>query len=146
MEIRDIRAAAGLSQLELAERTGVAQPNLAAYESGRRRPSDTMLTRIRAAAPPKPSWVAGQCRDAILEAAGRHHARDVRVFGSAARGDDVSGSDLDLLVRFEPTADVFDLAELIDDIRDITGIRVDVVSEAGLSPGRHPIRDEARPL
>lgn len=37
--VRELREAAGLSQYELGERAGVAQPNIAAYEAGRRRPA-----------------------------------------------------------------------------------------------------------
>lgn len=85
-------------------------------------------------------------RDEILDLARRYRADDVRVFGSVARGQDVSGSDLDLLVRFHRDADVYDLAELITSLEDLTGLQVDVVSEGGLRPGPNPVRDEAVPL
>lgn len=141
-----MRAAAGLSQGELSARSGVAQPNLAAYESGSRTPSAAMLTRLHRAAPPRPSVALRRHRDAIIAIAERHKAQDVRVFGSTARGVDVSGSDLDLLVRMAADADAFDLAELIEDFQDVTGVAVDVVSEAALRTGSNPIRDEARPV
>lgn len=141
--VRDLRLAAGLSQTELAERSGVAQANIAAYESGQRTPSAAMLDRLRTAAPPRPSRSLEEHRDAVLALARHHKATRVRVFGSVARGEDTSGSDLDLLVRFEPDADVFDLADLVTSLQDLTGVAVDVVSEAGLRPGASPIRDEA---
>lgn len=145
-EVRDVRRAAGLTQAELAARSGVAQPNIAAYERGQRTPSPAMVARIRAAADPRPSVVLAAHRSEILALARQHKARQVRVFGSVARGDDVSGSDLDLLVRFEPGADVFDLADLTAALEDLTGLHVDVVSEGGLRAGADAIIAEARPV
>lgn len=144
--VRELRLAAGLTQHELSARSGVAQPNIAAYENGQRRPSATMLTRLRAAAQPRPSVALTKHRRAILELARRHRADRVRVFGSASRGQDVSGSDIDLLVRFAPDADVFDLADLTVALEELTGLHVDVVSERGLRRGAEHILTEARPL
>jgi predicted nucleotidyltransferase/DNA-binding XRE family transcriptional regulator len=141
--VRELRQAAGLTQQELALRAGVAQPNIAAYETGQRAPSAAMVARLRAAAPPRPSRVVANHRAEILALAREHKAAHVRVFGSVARGEDVSGSDLDLLVTFEPGATIYDLAELITALEDLTGLRVDVVSEGGLRPGPNPIRDQA---
>jgi predicted nucleotidyltransferase/DNA-binding XRE family transcriptional regulator len=141
--VRELRHAAGLTQQELARRAGVAQPNIAAYETGQRAPSAAMVARLRAAAPPRPSRVVADHRAEILALARQHKAAHVRVFGSVARGEDVSGSDLDLLVTFEPGATIYDLAELIAALEDLTGLRVDVVSEGGLRPGPNPIRDQA---
>jgi len=48
--LRSARAAAGLTQLALAERAGIARPNIAAYEHGRREPLfDTAMTLLDAA-------------------------------------------------------------------------------------------------
>lgn len=145
-EVRDIRLAAGLTQDELAARSGVAQPNIAAYESGQRTPSAAMLKRLRAAAKPRPSVVLAEHRENIAALATKYKASDVRVFGSTARGQDVSGSDIDLLVRFAPDADVFDLADLTVALEDLTGLQVDVVSEGGLRSGAAAILAEAQPL
>jgi predicted nucleotidyltransferase len=73
-----------------------------------------------------------QRRDQIIALAGRHGARNVRVFGSVARGDAVAGSDLDLVVDFEPGRSLMDHGELIMDLEAILGCRVDVVSARGL--------------
>ena len=43
-------------------------------------------------------------REDILRLAGQWGARDVRVFGSVARGDASPSSDVDFLVEFEPVA------------------------------------------
>jgi predicted nucleotidyltransferase/DNA-binding XRE family transcriptional regulator len=144
-EVRALRLAAGLTQTELAARSGVAQPNLAAYETGQRTPSEAMLKRLRAAAKPRPAVLLDKHRHTILSLARRHKASQVRVFGSAARGHDTSGSDIDLLVRFAADADVFDLADLTTALEDLTGLHVDVVSDRGLRDA-DPILAEARPL
>lgn len=91
----------------------------------------------------RPREILAEHRVAILEAARQHKAHDVRVFGSVARGHDVAGSDLDLLVRFDPEADLFDQADLVTALEELTGVQVDVVSEDGLIPGPNPIRDES---
>jgi predicted nucleotidyltransferase len=72
----------------------------------------------------------------LLEAAARHGARNVRVFGSVARGTATEGSDLDLLVEFEPGRNLFDLVGLKQEIEEALGGRtkVDVVTENALSP------------
>jgi predicted nucleotidyltransferase len=90
--------------------------------------------------------VLAKHRRDIIALARQHKASDVRVFGSAARGQDVSGSDIDLLVSFAPDADVFDLADLTLALEELTGLHVDVLSERGLRPGSNPITAEARPL
>jgi transcriptional regulator with XRE-family HTH domain len=48
--IREIRQQSGLSQAELARRTGLARSVLSAYEHGRRQPAVAALARIASAA------------------------------------------------------------------------------------------------
>ncbi len=86
-------------------------------------------------------------RDAILEIASRYGARDVRIVGSVARGDATDESDLDLIVRFEPGRSLFDHGGLIMDLRDLLGIRVDVIDEEGMRDRfRNHVMKEAIPL
>lgn len=66
--------------------------------------------------------------------AARHGARNVRVFGSVARGDDRPDSDLDLLVDVEPDRTLLDVIALEQDLQELLGRRVDVLTERGLSP------------
>lgn len=73
----------------------------------------------------------------IRRAAAESGARDVRVFGSLARGEEREGSDVDFLVALEPGRSLFDLARLELRLERFLGCRVDVVTEAGL---REPIR------
>lgn len=129
MDIRLARRRAGLTQRQLAERTGIAQPNLSAYESGRLVPSPVTLDRIRDATRVRPSALLAQMRDDIKAIAGRHHASNVRVFGSVARGSDTTSSDLDILVHFSASATLYDQVGLTQELEDLLGVRVDVVSD-----------------
>jgi predicted nucleotidyltransferase len=73
-------------------------------------------------------------REAILAAARRRGADNVRVFGSVARGDADAGSDVDLLVDLEPGRSLFDLGGLLMDLEEVIGAPVDLVTEKGLRP------------
>lgn len=74
-------------------------------------------------------------REEILRAAGRHGAKNVRVFGSAARGDYHAESDVDFLVELEPGRSLLDHATLTLALEDILKKKVDVVTEKGLREG-----------
>lgn len=73
-------------------------------------------------------------RDEILRIAVSHGARDVRLFGSAARGDTTDQSDIDLLINLEPGRSLMDHADLVVELERLLGRRVDVVIERGLRP------------
>jgi len=82
----------------------------------------------------------------ILRLADRHGARNVRVFGSVARGA-ATTHDLDLLVDFPPGRSLLDLIGLEQDLEEVLGMEVDVVTEDGLSPYlRDDILEQAVPL
>jgi predicted nucleotidyltransferase len=83
----------------------------------------------------------------IIGIAERHGARNVRVFGSAARGEADSGSDIDFLVELEAGRTLFDLGGLLSDLQDLLGCKVDVVTERGLRARiRERVLREAVPL
>jgi hypothetical protein len=86
-------------------------------------------------------------REEIIAVARRYGASDIRIFGSVARGDAIETSDLDLLVRLEPGRSLFDQGGLLMDLRELLGIKVDVIDEGALS-GRfeREVRREAIPL
>lgn len=73
-------------------------------------------------------------RDEILECAAGHGAANVRVFGSVARGETGAESDVDLLVKMESGRSLLDLVGLWQDLEDLLGTHVDVLSEGGVSP------------
>lgn len=138
MDIRAERLAVGLSQSQLARAARVSQPNLSAYENGRRSPSLEVLDRIARALRGRPSLRVQQHRDAIRALVTEHHATTPRFFGSVARGDDEAGSDVDLLVEFTDEASLLDEVGLRLALRDLLQIDVDVVAADAL---RGAIRD-----
>lgn len=64
----------------------------------------------------------------------RRGARNVRVFGSLARGSGGEDSDLDLLISLEPGRSLLDLVALKHELEDVLGRPVDVVTDRSLSP------------
>ncbi len=73
-------------------------------------------------------------RQEIIGCAAEHGARTVRVFGSTARGETGTTSDVDLLVEMEPGRSLVDLVGLWQDLEDLLRTHVDVLSEGGVSP------------
>ena len=73
-------------------------------------------------------------RKEILGLAESYGAKNVRVFGSVARGQAGPSSDVDFLVEMEPGRGLLDMGGLLMDLREILGRDVDVVTERGLKP------------
>ena len=73
-------------------------------------------------------------RKAILEIAKRYGAIKVRLFGSLARGTFTEASDVDLLVNMQPGSSLLDIIAIKQDLEDLLGRKVDVVTENSLSP------------
>jgi hypothetical protein len=85
----------------------------------------------------------------ISELCRRHQVKELSVFGSAARGELRSDSDIDLLVDFLPGARVslLDLAEMMLEFSGLVGRTVDIAVRPGLKPRvREEVLSEARPL
>ena len=71
-------------------------------------------------------------RDRILEIAAEHGAYKIKLFGSVVRGEDKSDSDIDFLVEFEQNRSLIDHIALKQDLEDLLGHKVDVVTEGSL--------------
>jgi predicted nucleotidyltransferase/DNA-binding XRE family transcriptional regulator len=150
--LRDTRQAAGLTQASLAQRAQTSQPAVAAYESGSRTPTLSTLERLLAAcgrelvldsqatasARSMQALIHGR-RTRLLAAARRHGARNVRIFGSVARGGESAESDVDLIVDLDVGRTLVDLAALREDAASILGVPVDVVTSDLL---KEHVRDE----
>jgi predicted nucleotidyltransferase len=86
-------------------------------------------------------------REDILRIAAQHGAHNVRVFGSVARGEARSDSDVDLLVELESGRSLLDLGGLLMDLQTLLGREVDVVTDQGLRDRiRARVLQEAKPL
>ena len=86
-------------------------------------------------------------REEILKVAARRGARNVRLFGSLARGEESADSDVDLLVDMEEGRSLLDLSHLLQDMEELLGCRVHVVEPEALHwVIRERIIKEAVPL
>lgn len=150
--IRTSRKDSGLSQGELAARAGTSQPAISRYEAGASSPSVETLDRLLAVmgarlelsvtlAPRALDVRTGRMsqlrasRQQIRAAARRHHASNVMVFGSVARGEDGADSDIDLLVEIDVrNVGLVSLDDLRVELEELLGERVDVVARQILSP------------
>jgi predicted nucleotidyltransferase/DNA-binding XRE family transcriptional regulator len=151
--LRQARKRAGLSQAELAARAGVTQSVISAYESGHRQPSVPALTalidasghelalglrrqprRLRRLSGPVGRQVRRHRHD-LIAAAAAHGVKNLRVFGSVARGEDRPDSDLDLLADLPAGLSLFGLGRLEADLEAILGTRVDLIPAADLKSG-----------
>ena len=83
-------------------------------------------------------------RNRLAEICRRHEVLQLRIFGSAARGELRANSDVDLLVDFASPKGFFELLRLEDELKALFGRPVDVLTEQGLSPQlRQPILTSA---
>jgi predicted nucleotidyltransferase len=73
-------------------------------------------------------------REEILSIAERYGARNVRVFGSRARGEGRPDSDIDILVTVRDHASLLELVAIKQDLEDLLGSTVHVVTEDAISP------------
>ena len=80
----------------------------------------------------RPSTVYEQHREAIRRVVERHHARNPRVFGSVLTGEDVEGSDLDILVEPTEETSLLDIGAMRAELADLLGVQVDVLTPAAL--------------
>ncbi len=88
-----------------------------------------------------------QKRTDVMRIAEQHGAHNIRIFGSVARGEARSDSDVDVLVELEPGRSLFDLGGLSMDLQNLLGVEVDVVTEKGLRDRvRERVLKEALPL
>jgi predicted nucleotidyltransferase/DNA-binding XRE family transcriptional regulator len=149
--LREARTAAGLTQAALARRAGVTQSVVSAYEAGRREPALSTLSRLIGATgaslrlrvePHNPSRLPATTRGQVVqrsrrrmsEAAARHGASNLRLFGSTARGEDRPDSDIDLLVHLDRPVGLIGLARLQHELEEMLGAPVDLVPDDGLKP------------
>ncbi|MGE5283036.1 MAG: helix-turn-helix domain-containing protein [Chloroflexota bacterium] len=168
--IRQARLDANLSQVDLAGQAGTSQSALARYETGASLPTLPTLERLLAACgrrleiqtPPAPrpgpvSSVRSQLgpqadqlrrqRRRLLDAAKRHGVSHLRAFGSVARGDATTESDVDLLVDLTPGRTLVDLAAFRREAAEILDLPVDVATADMLKARfRDEVLGEALPL
>ena len=70
----------------------------------------------------------------IADISQKHGVIKVSIFGSYARGEQKSESDIDILVEFESGRTLFDLIRLERELREQLGVDIDVVTPKSLHP------------
>ena len=89
----------------------------------------------------RPSLVLDMKRSAVREAVSRFRTANPRIFGSVLHGTDHEGSDIDLLVDALPGATLLDLGDLEEELTELLGVDVDV-----LTPSDLPVKFRAKVL
>jgi len=72
----------------------------------------------------------------------RWNVSEFSLFGSALREDFEAGSDVDVMVVFGPGArtTLFDMVDMREELKEMFGREVDLVSKRGIESSRNPIR------
>lgn len=144
--IADAAKSQGLSRRALARRAGV-RPETVSRIASRGTCDFATLERLAAAAGLRLALegdamrAPGGARDEVLRRqalirtlAKAHGARSVALFGSAARGEERPGSDLDFIVELEPGRSLLDLIGLAEDLQEALGRKVEAVTPGGMKP------------
>ena len=82
----------------------------------------------------KPLQKIRQHQQKILELAEQFGIKNLRIFGSVAKGQDTENSDLDLLVEASPTTTLFDICALQIELEELLNLKVDVATDNSLPP------------
>jgi predicted nucleotidyltransferase len=93
----------------------------------------------------RPSEALAKHRDEVLEIISRYPVSNPRVFGSTARGEDVEGSDLDLLVDRTGPISYFDLFDLEEQLSKLLNCPVEIGTKLKAHAATHAASD-IRPL
>lgn len=144
--IADAAKAQGLSRRALALRAGVRAETVSRIASRGTCDFATLerlagAVGLRLGLHDETSPGAGSGRDAVLRRqalirtlAKAHGARSIELFGSAARGEDRPGSDLDFMVELETGRSLLDLIGLAEDLQEALGRKVEAFTAAGMKP------------
>lgn len=74
----------------------------------------------------RPSEALAKHREEVLAIIARYPVSNPQIFGSVARGEDVEGSDIDILVEAETSASYYDLARLEIELEKLLRVPVGV--------------------
>jgi uncharacterized protein len=95
----------------------------------------------------RPSEALRAHRSEIHRIVAAYRATNARVFGSVVRGEDVDGSDIDLLIDPTPQTTLFDIGAIRYELRKLLGVPVDVLTPRALRDEfRDKVLAEAKPL
>jgi predicted nucleotidyltransferase len=136
----------GLTQAQVASRSGVPQPNLSAIETSRVQPSAATVERLERALRRRPSEALAEHKDELISLGERLGVTNLRVYGSTMRGEDTVDSDLDLVGTLAPGLSYFDLAEFEIAAEELLGVPVEVMTSGSVGRVAQRVLAEALPL
>lgn len=131
IDLKALRQRYRLTQKAVAAAAGVKQPEVSAVENGTRSTPEARA-RIRGAIHElaRPSvGLTTEVRAEVQAVFEEYGATDVRIFGSVATGTDRAGSDIDFVARFPEGFSLFSLMALEDELEELIGLPVDVISD-----------------
>jgi len=79
--------------------------------------------------------ITNELRKNIPQLKERYSVRSLGLFGSHVRGEQQSGSDVDILVEFEESPSLLEFIALERHLSDLIGKKVDLVMKSALKPG-----------
>lgn len=141
-ELSETMASRGITRAELARRMGTDRATVGRVLD----PAETRVTLdtlARAAAvlgripvvaltPERPSALLARRRDALRRIAEARGLRNVRIFGSVARGDDTPESDLDLVADLPAELSLLAVAAIAEELSEALGRHVDLAERGAL--------------
>lgn len=73
----------------------------------------------------------------------KYHISQIGVFGSYVRNEQVSGSDIDILVDFSMAVSLFEFIDMEEELSELLKTKVDLVSRGALKPyiGKHILKE-----
>ena len=71
---------------------------------------------------------------ALVSILGKYGVRKIGLFGSYARGEERTDSDLDVLVEFEKRKSLLTLVRIERELSEHIGVNVDLLTEQAISP------------
>ena len=127
--VRLRRRALGLTQAQLAEKSGVPQPNISLIERGKLAVSPILEARLGPALYQRPSAIVPVQRTALRRVLASHGIDHPRLFGSVARQTDDYDSDVDILGVTDMALSLADKFAIETELERILATPVDLVIE-----------------
>jgi predicted nucleotidyltransferase len=80
-------------------------------------------------------------KEIIKEASRKFQPTMIGIFGSFARGEQNESSDLDILIDFDETVNLLELIGLEQELSELLGMKVDLVTLKSVHPSLKPFID-----
>ena len=78
--------------------------------------------------------LSNEIREKIIEILKQYGIKRISVFGSYARGDATTESDIDLIVEFPESTSLLDHVGMEIELSELLNKKIDILSQNGISP------------